>query len=141
MPVFNPVTLIYEPSAIDHSKCKSVAYNIAQSKSAKPQKTEERKLDYGSAVLQGELYQDNVCITESTCTEFSFLALFQAKGLDDVDGVLGLASHPDKDKQNLSYVWMLRNSGIIDRAIVSFSISGPNMGEQSYAEFGGYYEA
>lgn len=118
-----------------------MAYNIAQSKTAKPGKTDERKLDYGSAVLQGELYSDNVCISEGTCTEFSFLALFQAKGLDDVDGVLGLASHPDKDKQNLSYVWMLRNSGIIDRAIVSFSIAGPNMGEQSYAEFGGYNEA
>jgi hypothetical protein len=26
---------------------------------------------------------------------FEFLALYQAKGLDDIDGVLGLAVHPN----------------------------------------------
>ena len=58
-------------------------------------------------------------------------------GLDDTDGVLGLAVHPDKERRNLNYVWQLKNSGIIDRALVSFSVSGPNMDDPSYAIFGG----
>jgi hypothetical protein len=65
------------------------------------------------------------------------VALYQAKGLDDTDGILGLAVHPDSKKRNLNYVWHLKDSGLIDRAIVSFSISGPNMDEPSYALFGG----
>jgi len=60
--------------------------------------------------------------------------------LDDTDGVLGLAVHPDKDRRNLNYVWMLKNKGLIDRAIVSFSVAGPNMDDQSYAIFGGLNE-
>jgi hypothetical protein len=48
--------------------------------------------------------------------------------------------HPDKDKQHLNYVWHLKNSGEIDRAMVSFSITGPGMSEQSYADFGGFDE-
>jgi hypothetical protein len=33
------------------------------------------------------------------------LALYQADGLDDVDGILGLAVHPDIKRRNLNYVW------------------------------------
>jgi hypothetical protein len=40
---------------------------------------------------------------------------------------LGLAVHPDANRRNLSYVWQLKSQGIIDKALVSFSISGPNM--------------
>jgi hypothetical protein len=69
------------------------------------------------------------------------LALYQAKGLDDVDGVLGLAVHPDKNKKNLNYVWNLKNKGLIDKAILSFSVSGPNKEDPSYAIFGGINEA
>lgn len=68
------------------------------------------------------------------------MALYQAKGLDDTDGVLGLAVHPDKNKRNLNYVWNLKNKNVIDKAIVSFSISGPNKNDQSYAIFGGINE-
>jgi len=57
--------------------------------------------------------------------------------LDDTDGVLGLAVHPDAKRRNLNYVWNLKNHGLIDRAIVSFSIAGPTMDDQSYATFGG----
>jgi len=32
---------------------------------------------------------------------------------------------------------MLKNTGVIDRALVSFSVSGPNMDDSSYAIFGG----
>ena len=64
---------------------------------------------------------------KSACTNVNFLALYQAKGLDDIDGVLGLAVHPEKEKRNLNYVWQLKNAGFIDKAMVSFSISGPSI--------------
>jgi len=41
--------------------------------------------------------------------------------------------HPDKKRRNLSYVWQLKNQGIIDKAMVSFSVSGPGSDEESYA--------
>jgi hypothetical protein len=50
---------------------------------------------------------------------------------------LGLAVHPDKKRQDLSYVWNLKKQGIIDNALISFSIAGPNMDDNSYAIFGG----
>lgn len=65
------------------------------------------------------------------------MGLYQAKGLDDIDGILGLAVHPEKDRRNLNYVWTLKNQHIIDQAIVSFSIAGPESSESSYAYFGG----
>lgn len=46
--------------------------------------------------------------------------------LMDIDGVLGLAVHPDSKRKDLNYVWTLKNKGYIDKAIVSFSIAGPN---------------
>lgn len=104
---------------------------------------DEQKLDYGSARLQGKLYTDQVCATKdaSSCSSFDFLALYQAQGLDDTDGVLGLAVHPDKKKRNLNYVWNLKEKKVIDKAIVSFSTSGPNKEDPSYAIFGGINEA
>jgi len=141
-PVFDPVNFAYMPSGKDHSKCKSISYNIAQSSTSHALGGDDEKLDYGSAKLQGKLYQDQVCAdgNKTSCTQFDFLALYQAKGLDDTDGVLGLAVHPDKTKQNLNYVWNLKNKGMIDQAIISFSTSGPNREEGSYAIFGGINE-
>jgi hypothetical protein len=52
-----------------------------------------------------------------------------------------LAVHPDKKKRNLNYVWNLKDKGVIEKAIVSFSVSGPNKQDQSYAIFGGINEA
>ena len=37
-------------------------------------------------------------------------------------------------------MWQLKNKGLIDRAIVSFSVAGPNLDEKSYAIFGGIDE-
>ena len=51
-----------------------------------------------------------------------------------------MAVHPDKKKQNLNYVWNLKNKGMIDKAIISFSTAGPNKEEKSYAIFGGINE-
>jgi hypothetical protein len=141
-PVFDSKTMTYKPSGKDHRKCKSTAYNLAASPSSKAMGGDDEKLDYGSAKLDGQLYQDQVCIdgNDTSCTQFEFVALYQAKGLDDTDGILGLAVHPDKNRRNLNYVWQLKNKGLIDRAIVSFSVAGPNMDDQSYAIFGGIDE-
>lgn len=105
--VFNSTSLTFEKSGKDLRKCKSTAYNIAESPSAKAMGGDDEKLDYGSAKLMGKLYTDQTCIdgNKTSCTPFEFLALYQAVGLDDVDGILGLAVHPDKNKRNLSYVW------------------------------------
>ena len=137
--VFDPVNMVYKNSNKDLRKCKSTAYLSQKSSSAKKLGGDDEKLDYGSAKLMGKLYQDQTCIdaNKTACTNFEFLALYQAQGLDDTDGVLGLAVHPDIKRRNLNYVWNLKNNGIIDRAIVSFSIAGPNMDDQSYAIFGG----
>jgi hypothetical protein len=100
---------------------------------------EDEKLDYGSAKLSGKLVKDRACLdaNKTACTDLEFLSLYQAIGLDDIDGVIGLAVHPESDKKNQSYVWMLKNKGLIDNAIVSFSTSGPEIEDQSYAIFGG----
>ena len=37
----------------------------------------------------------------------------------------------------MNYVWTLKNSKVIDQAIVSFSIAGPDSDDSSYAIFGG----
>ena len=105
-PVFDLNTFSYVPSGKDHRKCKSNVYNIQLSQSAKALGGDDERLDYGSALLHGKLYEDKVCIdsNKASCTSFDFLALYQAVGMDDTDGVLGLAVHPDKNKKNLSYV-------------------------------------
>jgi hypothetical protein len=41
-------------------------------------------------------------------------------------------------KKHLHYLWSLKNNGIIDHAIVSFSITSKDMTEKPYALFGGY---
>ena len=41
-------------------------------------------------------------------------------------------------KKKLHYLWSLKDNGIIDRAMVSFSITSKEMGETPYALFGGY---
>jgi hypothetical protein len=110
-PVFDKENLTYKPSGKDLRKCKSTAYMSKESPSGKALGGDDEKLDYGSAKLQGKLYSDRTCIdaNKTACTDFSFLALYQAQGLDDTDGVLGLAVHPDATRKNLSYVWQLKN--------------------------------
>jgi len=108
VPVFNTTTLSYVHSGKDNRKCKSSAYGSKSSTTAKPvPSADDEKLDYGSAKLQGKLFEDNTCIDQNktSCTDFRFLALYQADGLDDVDGILGLAVHPDAKRRNLNYVW------------------------------------
>jgi len=75
-PVFDLKTFMYIPSGKDHRKCKSTAYITKDSQTAKAL-GEDEKLDYGSAKLQGKLYQDKACIDASIgCTDLNFLALY-----------------------------------------------------------------
>ena len=86
-------------SGKDVRKCKSTAFTTKKSVTDKMM-GEDEKLDYGSAKLAGKLVNDNACLdgNKTACTNFNFLALYQAAGLDDIDGVLGLAVHPEKER-------------------------------------------
>lgn len=100
---------------------------------------EDERLDYGSAKLSGKMYKDKTCLdqNQTSCIDLQFLSLYQATGLDDIDGIMGLAVHPDKKRKDLNYVWSLKNNKMIEQAIVSFSIAGPEADDKSYAIFGG----
>ena len=66
------------------------------------------------------------------------MALFKAEGLEEnVDGILGLSPHKNDEKRKLHYLWALKDQGIIEKAIVSFSISSSEMDDSPYALFGG----
>lgn len=118
------------------TRCDTSAYNINASSEASPMKEDFLNLNYGTAHLKGYLYQDKVCIDpigNRCASKFEFLALFDAKGLGEgVDGILGLSAHHDESKKGSSFVQSLKNAGVIDKAVVSFSIA-PG---QSYALFG-----
>lgn len=63
VPVFNTTTLSYVHSDKDNRKCKSMAYHSKSSQTAKAiPSADDEKLDYGSAKLQGKLFEDNTCI-------------------------------------------------------------------------------
>lgn len=72
------------------------------------------------------------------CSPFEFLAAYKADGLEEnTDGILGLSPHKNEDKRKMHYLSSLKDNGIIDKAVVSFSISSSEMGEEPYALFGG----
>ena len=140
-----------------HKRCKTMAYDMHKSDSNKILSKASSKLTYGSAKLQGFIWQDYTCIQpmdktpetslvelkldlkNNKCAFFQFLALYKAEGLGhDSDGILGLSPHKDMSKKKLHYLWSLKDNGIIDRAMVSFSITSNEMGETPYALFGGY---
>ena len=78
------------------------------------------KLTYGSAKLQGFIWQDYTCIQplrekmsgvqlkmqlkNNKCAYFQFLALYKSQGLGhDSDGILGLSPHKDMKKKKLHF--------------------------------------
>lgn len=67
------------------------------------------------------------------------MALYKALGVKNTsDGIFGLSPHKDEKKKKLHYLWAMKDQGIIDRAIVSFSITTLKMKDKPYALFGGY---
>jgi hypothetical protein len=51
---------------------------------------------------------------------------------------LGLSPKKDERKSKQHFLWSLKQHGLIDRAMVSFSITQSDMKEKPYALFGGY---
>ena len=143
-----------------HKRCKTMAYDMHKSDSQQILSKASSKLTYGSAKLQGFIWQDYTCINplkssqgegprsnvqlqlqlkSNKCAFFQFLSLYKSQGLGhDSDGILGLSPHKDIKKKKLHYLWSLKDNGIIDRAMVSFSITSKEMNERPYALFGGY---
>jgi hypothetical protein len=139
-----------------NNRCLTYAYNMLNSDSNKILSKASSKLTYGSAKLQGFIWQDYACLQplkanntslvqlklelkEKKCAYFQFLALYKAQGLgQNSDGILGLSPRKDMSKKKLHYLWSLKDNGIIDHAIVSFSVTSKEMGESPYALFGGY---
>jgi hypothetical protein len=93
-------------------------------------------LNYGTAKLRGKHFKDNVCLdsTGNRCVKnFEFLALFEAEGLsNEFDGILGLSNHKQESNNHMNFVKQLKQSGHIQKSIVSFSVSM----HESYALFG-----
>lgn len=89
-------------------RCGSMAYDLNASSEAKRIPEDSVSLAYGSANMQGYLFQDRVCIDPlgNRCNpKFEFLALFEANGLENgIDGILGLSNHHDKAKKGLNFV-------------------------------------
>lgn len=132
------------------NRCSTVSYNMHQSNTGKILSRSSSKLSYGSANLQGFIWEDQACLQqlggnatseqmkEDKCAPFEFLALYKADGLEDnTDGILGLSPHKNEEKRKLHYLWALKDNGIISRAMVSFSIASNDMADGSYALFGG----
>jgi len=75
---------------------------------------------------------------ENKCTPFQFLALYKAEGCEEgTDGILGLSPRKNDDNRHMHYLWALKDSGIIDRSMVSFNLATRDIDDQSYALFGG----
>ena len=124
------------------NRCVSNAYDMHKSESAKILSRSSSKLNYGTADVQGFIWEDYTClqpgsgtsslaqIKENKCSPFQFLALYKGEGLEEnTDGILGLSPHKDASKRKLHYLWALKDSGIIDKAMVSFSIASLDMKE------------
>lgn len=113
------------------------------------------KVVYGSAKIQGFVWEDYACINplqpglrgsalsqelkDKKCSMFQFLSLFKAEGLSqNADGILGLSPHKEMRKKKFHFLWSLKHNKIIDHAIVSFSVTKSTWSDKSYALFGGY---
>ena len=135
-------------------------YFVNQSTSARLERNVAFPLSYGSADLDGFRYKDTVCLspmkTNSSdnkelknhfCVRnFKLQAVMESKGLDGIDGILGLSP---RDYGKRSLLSELKRAGHIDRTIVSFSNAFHNASfkaqyytdNQSYMIFGGYNES
>lgn len=124
-----------------------MAYDMHKSETSKILSRMSSKLSYGTANAQGFIWQDEACLNPITslaqakdnkCSPFQFVALYLADGLEEnTDGILGLSPHKDDEKRKLHYLWALKDSGMISKAVVAFSLASLDMKDQPYATFGG----
>lgn len=85
------------------------------------------KVVYGSAKIQGFVWQDYACINALTkglsgaelkqelkdnkCSMFQFLSLYKAEGLSEkADGILGLSPHKSEKKRKFHFLWSLKHN-------------------------------
>lgn len=102
------------------SRCLNQGFDIDKSTTAKITSNRAQKVNYGSAELDGFIFEDYACIQpvhssemtkkeletpslmqqrlkDSKCSPFEFLTLYEAKGLaEEFNGILGLS--PKKDE-------------------------------------------
>jgi len=64
-------------------------------------------------------------LDKAKCTDFNFIALYKAFGLQAYDGILGLSPIKKKFPERLKFNYLnsLKESGLIERAMVSFSLA------------------
>jgi hypothetical protein len=64
-------------------------------------------------------------LDDAKCTDFNFIALYKAFGLQAYDGILGLSPIKKKFPERLKFNYLnsLKQSGVIERAMVSFSLA------------------
>lgn len=140
------------------NRCLSKGYAFNNSKEFNLIQDYSSTVGYGSAELQGFLTQDNMCLqpfknegpqknetvvtskyAESLCFPFHFLSLYQATGLEaDFDGILGLSPKKNEIHNKKHILWGLKHHNIIERAMVSFSLTQKGMADYPYAMFGGF---
>lgn len=144
------------------NRCLNKAYAFQNSSEFHLLQDYSSTVGYGSAELQGFLTQDRMCLqplnagaspinqtaagtslaqaqNQSLCFPFHFLSLYEAKGLEaDFDGILGLSPHKQEIHKQKHILWALKHHNIVNRAMVSFSLTQQGMPDKPYALFGGY---
>jgi hypothetical protein len=69
-------------------------------------------------------------LKKSKCALFDFLALYKSQGLTKKsDGILGLSPKKESSKQKMHFLTSLKDNGIINNAMVSFSVTSMSMHE------------
>ena len=107
-------------------------------------------------MLSGFSWEDYTCINplsggqsgeelkselrDKKCALFKFLAIYKVEGLStENDGILGLSPKKDGTQEQYHYLHAMKESGIIDNAMVSFSVTTSQIeGHKPYALFGGF---
>lgn len=161
---FDPATNSLVERKNSTSRCLNQAFDVDKSKTAKLLSNRAQKVEYGSAQLDGFMFEDYTCIQpipgsapprntsgpetnslmqqklkDSKCSPFEFLSLYEAKGLgSEFVGILGLSPKKSESLKKQHFLWSLKEYELIDRAMVSFSITQNDMKEPAYALFGGY---
>jgi hypothetical protein len=123
--LFDQKTKKYSEKRDTGDRCLNQAFNVTSSKSAHIKDRNAKRVTYGSADLQGFLFEDYTCIQplrkngslvqqnetfasigtkeedllNARCTPFEFLALYETRGFDKhFNGILGLS--PKKSEKN-----------------------------------------
>ena len=82
--------------AVSSDKCANCDFSKIYDTSGKMPIGQEFPLDYGSCSFNGTSYQDKVCLADTCLDSFLFYAINSQTGIDDTDGILGLAPNEDQ---------------------------------------------